>query len=120
MQFAAAINPLYVIRDGMLIQSKGNRFSIGSYFDNKMRPFTNQEMELQKGDMLYLFTDGYPDQFGGDDDRKLSHRRFREDLMSVHHLDVDAQKKLLEDNLAMWMGDGKQTDDICVIGIRIR
>lgn len=120
MQFAAAINPVYVIRDGMMIQSKGNRFSIGSYFDNKMRPFTNQEMELQKGDMLYLFTDGYPDQFGGDDDRKLSHRRFREVLMSIHHLDVEAQKKVLEDNLAMWMGDGKQTDDICVIGIRVR
>ncbi|MCK6640554.1 MAG: PAS domain S-box protein [Bacteroidia bacterium] len=120
MQFAAAINPVYVIRDGMLIQSKGNRFSIGSYFDNKIRPFTNQEMELQKGDMLYLFTDGYPDQFGGEDDRKLSHKRFRELLMGIHELEIEAQKRLLEDNLALWMGDGKQTDDICVIGIRIK
>lgn len=120
MQFAAAINPVYVIRDGMLIQSKGNRFSIGSYFDNKMRPFTNQEMELQKGDMLYMFTDGYPDQFGGEDDRKLSHRRFRELLMSIHELDVDQQKIALENSLAEWMGDSKQTDDICVIGIRIK
>lgn len=120
VQFAAAINPLYIIRDGMLIQSKGNRFSIGSYFDNKMRPFTNQEMELQRGDMLYLFTDGYPDQFGGDDDRKMSHRRFRELLMSIHHLPVDDQKKVLEEQLNAWMGDSKQTDDICVIGVRIR
>lgn len=119
VQFAAAINPMYIVRDGMLIQSKGNRFSIGSYFDNKMRPFTNQEMELQKGDLLYLFTDGYPDQFGGEDDRKLSHRRFRELLMSIHHLPMDAQKKMLEDQLNVWMGGGKQTDDICVIGIHI-
>lgn len=120
MQFSAAINPMYIIRDGMLIQSKGNRFSIGSYFDNKMRPFTNQEMELQPGDMIYLFTDGYPDQFGGDDDRKMSYRRFRELLMSIHHLPVDEQKKMLEDQLRVWMGDARQTDDICVIGIRIR
>ncbi len=120
VQFAAAINPMYIIRDGMLIQSKGNRFSIGSYFDNKMRPFTNQEMELQKGDMIYLFTDGYPDQFGGDDDRKMSHRRFRELLMSIHHLPVDDQKKMLEEQLHAWMGDSRQTDDICVIGVRIR
>lgn len=120
LQFAAAINPLYIIRDGMLIQSKGNRFSIGSYFDNKMRPFTNQEMELQSGDMIYLFTDGYPDQFGGEDDRKMSHRRFRELLMSIHHLPVDEQKQMLEDQLHAWMGSAKQTDDICVIGVRIR
>ncbi len=120
VQFAAAINPMYIIRDGMLIQSKGNRFSIGSYFDNKMRPFTNQEMELQSGDMIYLFTDGYPDQFGGEDDRKMSHRRFRELLMSIHHLPVDDQKKMLEEQLNAWMGDSKQTDDICVIGVRIR
>lgn len=119
VQFAAAINPMYIIRDGMLIQSKGNRFSIGSYFDNKMRPFTNQEMELQRGDMIYLFTDGYPDQFGGDDDRKMSHRRFRELLMSIHHLPVEEQRKMLEEQLNAWMGDSKQTDDICVIGVRI-
>lgn len=120
VQFAAAINPMYIIRDGILIQSKGNRFSIGSYFDNKMRPFTNQEMELQRGDMIYLFTDGYPDQFGGEDDRKMSHRRFRELLMSIHHLPVDDQKKMLEEQLHAWMRDSRQTDDICVIGIRIR
>jgi serine phosphatase RsbU (regulator of sigma subunit) len=119
VQFAAAINPMYIVRDGMLIQSKGNRFSIGSYFDNKMRPFTNQEMDLQQGDIIYLFTDGYPDQFGGDDDRKLSHRRFRELLMSIHHHPMHVQHKMLEEQLQVWMGDGKQTDDICVIGIRI-
>lgn len=119
VQFAAAINPMYIIRDGMLIQSKANRFSIGSYFDNKMRPFTNQEMELLPGDLIYLFTDGYADQFGGDDDCKLSQRRFRELLMNVHHLPLEEQKTELERQLAEWMGDGQQTDDVCVIGIRM-
>jgi serine phosphatase RsbU (regulator of sigma subunit) len=104
----------------MLIQSKGNRFSIGSYFDNKMRPFTNQETDLQPGDVIYLFTDGYPDQFGGENDRKMSHRRFRELLMEIHQNEMNEQKKLLEEQLNSWMKGGIQTDDICVIGIRIK
>jgi serine phosphatase RsbU (regulator of sigma subunit) len=120
MHFAGAINPMYIIRDGMLIQSKGNRFSIGSYFDNKMRPFTNQDTELQEGDVIYMFTDGYPDQFGGEDDRKMSHRRFRELLMSIHKEEMPEQKKMLEEQLDFWMQGSVQTDDICVIGIRIK
>ncbi|HEU4719034.1 MAG TPA: PAS domain S-box protein [Bacteroidia bacterium] len=120
MQYAGAINPLYVIRDEMVIQSKGNRFSIGSYFDNRMRPFTNQEMELQKDDVVYLFSDGFPDQFGGTEDRKLSHRRFREILLEVHKEEMSVQKRMLEEQLNMWMNGEPQTDDICVIGIRIR
>lgn len=120
MHFAGAINPMYIIREGMLIQSKGNRFSIGSYFDNKMRPFTNQDTELQEGDVIYLFTDGYPDQFGGEDDRKMSHRRFRELLLAIHTEEMPVQKKMLEDQLSTWMQDSIQTDDICVIGIRIK
>jgi PAS domain S-box-containing protein len=120
MHFAGAINPMYIIREGMLIQSKGNRFSIGSYFDNRMRPFTNQDTELQEGDVIYLFTDGYPDQFGGEDDRKMSHRRFRELLLSVHYEEMPVQKKMLEEQLDAWMQGSVQTDDICVIGIRIK
>jgi PAS domain S-box-containing protein len=120
MQFAGAINPMYIIRDGMLIQSKGNRFSIGSYFDNKMRPFTNQDTELQDGDVIYLFTDGFPDQFGGKEDRKFSHRRFQEMLMTVHRESMSVQKGKLEEQLNVWMGDNQQTDDICVIGIRVK
>ncbi|MCX6312421.1 MAG: PAS domain S-box protein [Bacteroidetes bacterium] len=120
MQFAGAINPMYIIRDDMLIQSKGNRFSIGSYFDNKMRPFTNQETELQEGDVIYLFTDGFSDQFGGEDDRKLSQRRFQEILMNIHAEEMSVQKRMLEVQLKNWMHDDVQTDDICVIGIRIK
>ncbi len=120
MHFAGAINPMYIIREGMLIQSKGNRFSIGSYFDNKMRPFTNQDTDLQEDDVIYLFTDGYPDQFGGEDDRKMSHRRFRELLMSIHKEEMSVQKKMLEEQLDAWMQGSVQTDDICVIGIRVK
>jgi serine phosphatase RsbU (regulator of sigma subunit) len=120
MQFAGAINPMYIIREGMLIESKGNRFSIGSYFDNRMRPFTNQETILQPGDIIYLFTDGYSDQFGGPEDRKMSLRRFREMLMNIHNEEMPVQKRMLEEQLNVWMEGNIQTDDICVIGVKIK
>lgn len=119
VQFAGAINPLYVVRDGMLIQSKGNRFSIGSYFDNKFRPFTNQESDLQSGDVLYMFSDGYADQFGGDSDRKMSQRVFREILLDIHNLPLAEQKEELLRRLREWQKNAPQTDDICIIGIKI-
>jgi PAS domain S-box-containing protein len=119
MMFAGAINPLYIVRGQELIQIKGNRFSIGSYFDFKSRPFDHQEVELKPGDMLYMFTDGYPDQFGGDHDRKLSYRRFREILISVAALPAIEQREILTTRFNEWMGDGNQTDDVCVLGIRV-
>ncbi|MGL4597567.1 MAG: PP2C family protein-serine/threonine phosphatase, partial [Bacteroidia bacterium] len=120
MEFAAAINPIYIIRNGELIQWKGNRFSIGSYSDHKLRPFANAEIELKSGDMIYMFTDGYPDQFGGTNDRKLSHRRFREMLIEVHRFPVGEQKVLLEKMLTQWMENTTQTDDITILGIRVQ
>ncbi|MBI3511549.1 MAG: PAS domain S-box protein [Bacteroidetes bacterium] len=120
MQFAGAVNPMYIIRDGMLIQSRGNRFSIGSYFDNKMRPFTNQETDLQSGDIIYLFTDGFSDQFGGEEERKFSLKRLRETLLSIHTEEMSVQKRMLDELMKSWMGDNIQTDDVCVIGIRIK
>jgi PAS domain S-box-containing protein len=119
MMFAGAINPLYIVRGQELIQVKGNRFSIGSYFDFKSRPFDHQEVEIKSGDMLYMFTDGYPDQFGGEHDRKFSYRRFRELLISVAHLPATEQREVLTARFTEWMDDGNQTDDVCVLGIRV-
>ncbi|MCA6364481.1 MAG: PAS domain S-box protein [Bacteroidetes bacterium] len=119
MMFAGAINPLYIVRGQELIQVKGNRFSIGSYFDFKSRPFDHQEVEIKSGDMLYMFTDGYPDQFGGDHDRKLSYRRFRELLIQVASLPAIEQREILTARFSEWMGKGNQTDDVCVLGIRV-
>ncbi len=120
MEFAGAINPIYIIRNGNMLQWKGNRFSIGSYSDNKIRPFSNESIQLYAGDMLYMFTDGYPDQFGGINDRKLSHRRFREMLMEVYTYPVADQKVKLEMMLTEWMKDTPQTDDITILGIHIQ
>jgi serine phosphatase RsbU (regulator of sigma subunit) len=133
MQFAGANNPLYLIReaDGEnagishpqsgnnagLTEIKGNRMPIGIF--DEMDEFTVHEIEISKGDTYYLFTDGFPDQFGGPKRRKFSYKQFRELLLKTQSQLMDDQKYRLEESLNEWMGVSGQTDDILVIGFRI-
>jgi serine phosphatase RsbU (regulator of sigma subunit) len=116
IQFSGAFLPLYIIRDNRLIELKGDKYFIG------MTPpgvsYTNSEMELMKDDMLYLFSDGYIDQFGGSENKKFMYRRFRYLLMTIYHFPVDDQKSILEENIRTWMGAGPQIDDMLVIGFK--
>jgi len=82
-------------------------------------PFKNNEINLQPGDTLYLFSDGYYDQFGGDSGRKLYTRNFRELLTEIHTLPIEEQKEEIEDRFDAWKGEYRQIDDVLVIGIRI-
>jgi serine phosphatase RsbU (regulator of sigma subunit) len=118
-QFAGANNPLCLIRNNELIQIKGDRMAIGGNFDEELPKFTNHEMELQKGDVLYTFSDGYPDQFGGPDGRKFMLKKFRETLLKIHKNPIEEQEKILEDILEEWRGKEEQIDDIIVIGVKI-
>jgi serine phosphatase RsbU (regulator of sigma subunit)/TPR repeat protein len=133
LQFAGAINPLYIIREsesgfpgivhkesdnsGKLLEIKGDHMPIGIF--DEMDSFTFHEIDLQKGDTFYMFTDGFPDQFGGPDHKKFSHRRFREHLVNTKSATMSDQKIKLEKALDEWMGNNGQTDDISVIGFRI-
>jgi serine phosphatase RsbU (regulator of sigma subunit)/Tfp pilus assembly protein PilF len=133
LQFAGAINPLYFIREsdseitgiihtdsngsGKLIEIKGDHMPIGIF--DEMDSFSYHEIDLQKGDTFYMFTDGFPDQFGGPDHKKFSHRRFREQLVKTKSDSMSDQKIKLENALNEWMGKNGQTDDISVIGFRI-
>ena len=119
VQFAGANNPLCLIRNNELILIKGNRMAIGGNFDEELPKFTNHEMELQKGDVLYTFSDGYPDQFGGPDGRKFMLKKFRELLLKIHKNPIEEQEKILEDILEEWRGKEEQIDDIIVIGVKI-
>lgn len=76
-------------------------------------------MILSKGDVFYLCTDGYADQFGGDRNKKFTTSRFKELLKSIHHLSIEQQKIELEENILSWKGENEQLDDILVIGILI-
>jgi serine phosphatase RsbU (regulator of sigma subunit) len=76
-------------------------------------------MTLQKGDRLYLFTDGYADQFGGPKGKKFKYRQLEEILISTSHLNLKDQKQALEKEFAAWIGNHEQVDDVCIIGISV-
>ncbi len=118
LEFAGAFNSLYLIRDNRLTEIKGDRFSIGLTANELGKPFTNHFLELEKEDRIYIFTDGYVDQFGGPKGKKFMYRRFRHMLLRVHKIPMLEQKKFLEDTLGAWMADVEQVDDIQVVGIQ--
>ncbi len=117
LEYAGALNPLYIIREGKVIEVKGNRFSIGSKEANNK--FDNHKLALKKNDMLYIFSDGYADQFGGPLGKKYKFRRFRHTLLTIHNMPVNKQKSFLNENLDNWMGDLEQVDDVLLIGVRV-
>ncbi|TVR69989.1 MAG: hypothetical protein EA408_11975 [Marinilabiliales bacterium] len=118
LEFSGAFSPMYLIRDMSITEVKGNRFPVGIMEDLIGETFTNHTIHLEKDDMIYLFSDGYPDQFGGVDGKKFKFRRFRHLLLNIHKLPASQQQDMLEDSMIHWMGSQEQVDDILVIGIR--
>jgi serine phosphatase RsbU (regulator of sigma subunit) len=119
VDFAGANNPIILVRDNTPIKYKGDRFPIGAFVDNKILSFTNNEIDLQKGDMIYLFSDGYADQFGGPENKKFFTKRFENLLFEIHDKPLEEQKELLKTTLYNWMGANDQVDDVLVIGVKI-
>jgi serine phosphatase RsbU (regulator of sigma subunit) len=117
LQWAGANNPLWIIRNGELLETKADKQPIGK-MDNR-KPFMNHEMELQKGDTIYLFTDGYADQFGGSYNKKYSKKAFRELVVTINNLTLIEQREALYNAHILWRGANEQVDDICIIGVRI-
>ncbi|TND10368.1 MAG: protein serine/threonine phosphatase [Bacteroidetes bacterium] len=118
LEFAGANNPMYVIRKGELTEIKGNKQPIGAYM-MEQKKFDNNRMKLEKGDELYLLTDGYADQFGGDKGKKFRYKQLKELLISLHGMPMQEQQEKLRDAFARWKSDHDQTDDVCIIGFRI-
>jgi len=118
LQYAGANNPLYLIRGGVAIEYKPDRMPIGiSGLEEK--PFSNQYLEVKKGDMLYLFTDGYVDQFGGPDHKKFKYDPFKALLISMAGEPAEKQRKILYEEFVRWKGDLIQVDDILVMGVKV-
>ncbi|HAA14328.1 MAG TPA: hypothetical protein DCE41_22625 [Cytophagales bacterium] len=120
LEFGGAKSNLYLFQGDALRQVKGDKFSIGNHKLIKKKHFSTHRLHMQKGDTLYLFTDGYPDQFGGEESRKFLVKNFRNLLCDIHWRDLAFQEKTLEDRLDRWMGKKyAQTDDITVVGLRL-
>lgn len=118
LMFAGAYNPLYLVRNSELIEYKGDKMPVGVHINEK-ESFTLHEISLQKGDCIYMFSDGYVDQFGGDDNRKFMTKNFKELLLKVSDKEMEEQKKILDDTIDQWIGPNDQLDDILVLGVRI-
>jgi len=118
LQYAGAYNPLYLIRNGELKQVKADRMPIGIYYKEK-ESFTNHIVDLEKDDMIYLFSDGYVDQFGGSNGKKFLHKQFKNLFVEIHKNPMHDQKLTLDNTLEKWMGDYEQVDDILIMGFRI-
>jgi serine phosphatase RsbU (regulator of sigma subunit) len=133
LQFAGANNPMYIIRktgletsgivhdesaNGVtLLEIKGDHMPIGIVDD--MENFTTHEINIYDSDSFYMFSDGFPDQFGGAGHKKFSYKRLRECLVSTNHGSMADQKTGMEEIMKNWIGSGSQTDDMLMVGFRI-
>jgi len=118
LNFAGANNPAYLIQNGVLTQLNANKFPIGSFVEEAMPSFTSQTLQLNKGDIIYLFSDGYADQFGGPDGKKFKYKQLKEMLLQIHLKPLTEQKEILDTRLTNWKGALEQVDDVCLIGVK--
>ncbi|MDI1355888.1 MAG: SpoIIE family protein phosphatase [bacterium] len=118
LQYAAAFNPLYIIRNGELMLHAANKFPIGSFVGEKTN-FDNHVIPLLKGDQIFIFSDGYADQFGGPSGKKFMVGNFRKLLLQIAELDSETQKQKLDETLLTWQGGQEQVDDVLVIGVKV-
>ncbi|HRD40319.1 MAG TPA: SpoIIE family protein phosphatase, partial [Bacteroidia bacterium] len=118
LQFAAANNPLWLMRNGELLEYKPDKMPVGrAAVENK--PFSLQELQLEKGDIIYTLTDGYADQFGGPKGKKFMYKAFEEILNTNKENRLSMVQQTLTERFDTWKGDNEQIDDVTVIGIEV-
>ncbi len=120
LEFAGAYNSIFLFRDGELIEYKADSFPVGRFIGEAYRTFTNHEIETKDGDVIYLFSDGYADQFGGPDGKKIKKTNFRKLLTDLKSLPMEEQREKLYNYFKSWQGELEQVDDVLVIGVRIK
>ncbi|MBK9191300.1 MAG: SpoIIE family protein phosphatase [Crocinitomicaceae bacterium] len=119
IQWAGANNPLWVVKKDstIILEIKPDKQPIGKYAEAK--PFTTHEIDLEKGDTFYIFTDGFADQFGGDRGKKFKASSMKELILTIQNLSMSEQKERLNESFEVWRGTLEQIDDVSVIGVRI-
>jgi serine phosphatase RsbU (regulator of sigma subunit) len=118
LQFSGAFNPLFLVKDNELIQVKGDRMPIGIH-QKAEATFTRHNIDIARGDTFYIFSDGYVDQFGGPEGKKIKLKRLQEIVLENHTKPMDEQKQILDKIFTDWQGAQEQIDDVLVMGVRI-
>ena len=120
IQYAGANNPLIIFRNnGGFEEIKADRMPIGIYLKKEEKPFTNHTIDFKQGDVFYMFSDGYPDQFGGPYDKKFKKKNLKNLLSDIYDRNMKEQHRLLDHNFEEWKGDNIQTDDVILLGFRM-
>ena len=117
LQYSASNNSFYIVRNNELIVCKADKMPIG--LSTRMDSFTTNEIQLQDNDVVYMFTDGYADQFGGEQNKKFKYKQLEQLLLSIQDFTMATQKRLLIERFNEWKGNNEQTDDVLVIGVKI-
>jgi len=119
LEYAGAFNSLYYVSDGVLSEIKADKFPIGVNIGGKVDNYTNHTIQLKKGDCVYLYSDGYADQFGGPKGKKFKYNQLKELLVSISTLPVQEQRNVIESRFDQWKGSLEQVDDVVIIGLRL-
>ncbi len=119
MRYSSAMRPMIVIKNGEQIYLKGSRSTIGGYYDSGQDNFKNNGIQLEKGDLVYMFTDGYPDQFGGPMGKKLKMVRLKNLLKDIYPKPMEEQYEYVKSTFNLWKENHEQVDDVLVMGIKI-
>ncbi|MDQ3048577.1 MAG: serine/threonine-protein phosphatase, partial [Bacteroidota bacterium] len=116
-EWSGANNPLWIIRNGEMLEFKADKQPIGQYME--AHPFTTHRISLLRGDLVFLFTDGFQDQFGEANGKKFKSAQLRKMFLSFSNKQMDEQKTLIENTFHTWKGKFEQVDDVCIIGVRL-
>jgi serine phosphatase RsbU (regulator of sigma subunit)/tetratricopeptide (TPR) repeat protein len=119
LSFSGAFNPAWIVRNGSVIDVAGDKFPVGAYLGGYTSQFSLREVPLEKGDCLYIFSDGYADQFGGPKGKKFKYKQLKEVLIAMKDFPMDQQRSRLDKIHDDWKGNLEQVDDILMIGVRI-
>ena len=119
LEYAGAYNDLWLVRNGKFEEIKADRHPIGLFLNEEFQNFKNNEINIEEGDIIYLFTDGYSDQFGGPKSKKFKYRQLKEKLLYISDKPMEEQKEILEKTFEAWRGDLEQVDDVLIMGIKL-
>jgi PAS domain S-box-containing protein len=121
MEYAGAYNPIYQVKNGILTKLATDKIPIHLFSKNTDKKFTNYEINIESGDSYYLFSDGYADQFGGEDGKKFTYRNFQELILSIQNLTMAEQRQVFNKTIEDWKirSDEEQTDDILIVGFKV-
>ena len=117
LAYAGANNALWIIRDSELLETKADKQPIGQY--DYRKPYSNHEIQLKENDSIYIFSDGFADQFGGEKGKKYKSKKMKQFLLSIQNYPMSEQKEILNNEFANWKGNIAQIDDVCIIGVKI-